>query len=139
MHGRRLALGTTTLRSPPSNVCTAYCRPVVGQCVERPQHFNRPAVQNYNVDVPFSSGACSSIGCLSVASPPRGRPWRLSPWRVLKNRLKKEGNETVTICNAFKLSAKDGKMRLTPITDQEQLFRLIQSIPSPRQNHLRFG
>ena len=51
-------------------------------------------------------------------------------WRVLKNRLKKEGNETVTICNAFKLPAKDGKMRLTPIADQEQLFRLIQSIPS---------
>ena len=53
-------------------------------------------------------------------------------WRVLKNRLKKEGNETVTICNAFKLPAKDGKMRLTPIADQEQLFRLIQSIPSPK-------
>ena len=53
-------------------------------------------------------------------------------WRVLKNRLKKEGNETVTICNAFKLPAKDGKMRLTPIADQEQLFRLVQSIPSPK-------
>ena len=53
-------------------------------------------------------------------------------WRVLKNRLKKEGNESVTICNAFKLPAKDGKMRLTPIADQEQLFRLIQSIPSPK-------
>ena len=53
-------------------------------------------------------------------------------WRVLKNRLKKEGNETVTICNAFKLPAKDGKMRLTPIADQEQLFRIIQSIPSPK-------
>ena len=53
-------------------------------------------------------------------------------WRVLKNRLKKEGNETVTTCNAFKLPAKDGKMRLTPIADQEQLFRLIQSIPSPK-------
>ena len=52
--------------------------------------------------------------------------------RVLKSRLKKEGNETVTICNAFKLPAKDGKMRLTPIADQEQLFRLIQSIPSPK-------
>ena len=53
-------------------------------------------------------------------------------WRVLKSRLKKEGNETVTICNAFKLPAKDGKMRMTPIADQEQLFRLIQSIPSPK-------
>ena len=53
-------------------------------------------------------------------------------WRVLKNRLKKEGNETVTNCNALKLRAADGKMRLTDVADQEQLFRLIQSIPSPK-------
>ena len=53
-------------------------------------------------------------------------------WRVLKNRLKKEGNETVTNCNALKLSAADGKMRLTDVADTEQLFRLIQSIPSPK-------
>lgn len=53
-------------------------------------------------------------------------------WRVLKNRLIKEGNETVTNCNAFKLRASDGKMRLTDVADIEQLFRLIQSIPSPK-------
>ena len=53
-------------------------------------------------------------------------------WRVLKNRLKKEGHETVTNCNALKLRAADGKMRLTDVADQEQLFRLIQSIPSPK-------
>lgn len=53
-------------------------------------------------------------------------------WRVLKNRLKKEGNQTVTNCNALKLRAADGKMRLTDVADQEQLFRLIQSIPSPK-------
>ena len=53
-------------------------------------------------------------------------------WRVLKNRLKKEGNETVTNCNALKLLAADGKMRLTDVADTEQLFRLIQSIPSPK-------
>ncbi len=53
-------------------------------------------------------------------------------WRVLKNRLKKEGNETVTNCNAFKFRAPDGKMRLTDVADTEQLFRLIQSIPSPK-------
>ena len=53
-------------------------------------------------------------------------------WRVLKNRLKKEGNETVTNCNAFKLLAPDGKMRLADMADTEQLFRLIQSIPSPK-------
>ena len=53
-------------------------------------------------------------------------------WRVLKNRLKKEGNETVTNCNALKMRAADGKMRLTDVADTKQLFRLIQSIPSPK-------
>ena len=53
-------------------------------------------------------------------------------WRVLKNRLKKEDNETVTNCNGLKLRAADGKMRMTDVADTEQLFRLIQSIPSPK-------
>ena len=53
-------------------------------------------------------------------------------WRVLKNRLKKEGNETVTNCNGLKLRAADGKMRMTDVADTEQLFRIIQSIPSPK-------
>ena len=51
-------------------------------------------------------------------------------WKVLKHRLKKEGNETVTNCNQLKLKSEDGKMRLTDVADTEQLFRLIQSIPS---------
>ena len=53
-------------------------------------------------------------------------------WRVLKNRLKKEGNEPVTNCNGLKLRAADGKMRMTDVADTEQLFRIIQSIPSPK-------
>lgn len=53
-------------------------------------------------------------------------------WRKLKQRLKTEGNETVTNCHALKITAADGKMRLTDVADQEQLFRLIQSIPSPK-------
>jgi len=53
-------------------------------------------------------------------------------WRVLKNRLKKEGNETVTNCNALKMRAADGKMRLADVADTEQIFRIIQSIPSPK-------
>ena len=53
-------------------------------------------------------------------------------WRKLKQRLKAEGNETVTNCHAFKMRAIDGKMRLTDVADTEQLFRLIQSIPSPK-------
>ncbi len=53
-------------------------------------------------------------------------------WRVLKKRLKDEGNETVTNCNGLKMQAPDGKMRVTDVADTEQLFRLIQSIPSPK-------
>ena len=53
-------------------------------------------------------------------------------WRVLKKRLKDEGNETVTNCNALKMPAPDGKKRKTDVADTEQLFRLIQSIPSPK-------
>lgn len=53
-------------------------------------------------------------------------------WRVLKKRLKEEGNESVTNCNAFKLRAADGKMRLTDVANIQQLFRIIQSIPSPK-------
>jgi hypothetical protein len=53
-------------------------------------------------------------------------------WKVMKNRLIKEGNETVTNCNRLKLEAEDGKMRLTDVADTEQLLRLIQSIPSKK-------
>ncbi|MCO5247523.1 MAG: hypothetical protein M9887_01025 [Chitinophagales bacterium] len=53
-------------------------------------------------------------------------------WRKLKQRLKKEGNETVTNLHGLKMQAKDGKMRLTDVADTEQIFRLIQSIPSPK-------
>ncbi len=53
-------------------------------------------------------------------------------WRKLKQRLIEEGNETVTNCHGLKLVAADGKRRLTDVADQEQLFRLIQSIPSPK-------
>ncbi len=53
-------------------------------------------------------------------------------WRVLKKRLKAEGNETVTNCNALKMRASDDKMRLTDVADVNQLLRLIQSVPSPK-------
>lgn len=53
-------------------------------------------------------------------------------WKVLKHRLVKEGNETVTNCNRLKMIAQDGKMRMTDVADTEQLFRLIQSIPSKK-------
>ena len=53
-------------------------------------------------------------------------------WRKLKQRLKEEGNETVTNCHGLKMLAADGKMRMTDVADTEQLFRLIQSITSPK-------
>ena len=53
-------------------------------------------------------------------------------WRKLKQRLKAEGNETVTNCHGLKMTAPDGKMRLTDVADVERLFRLVQSIPSPK-------
>ncbi len=53
-------------------------------------------------------------------------------WKVLKNRLNKEGSESVTKCNRLKMEAADGKKYLTDVADPETLLRLIQSVPSPK-------
>jgi hypothetical protein len=58
-------------------------------------------------------------------------------WRKLKQRLKAEGNETVTNCHGLKMLAQDGKMRMTDVADTEQLFRLIQTIPSPKAEPIK--
>lgn len=58
-------------------------------------------------------------------------------WKVLKNRLVKEGNETVTNCNRLKMPAADGKMRATDVADTEQLLRIVQSIPSKKAEPLK--
>ena len=58
-------------------------------------------------------------------------------WKVLKNRLNKEGSETVTNCNQLKLEAEDGKLRLTDVASAETLLRLIQSIPSPKAEPIK--
>ncbi len=58
-------------------------------------------------------------------------------WRKLKQRLKEEGNQTVTNCHGLKMEAPDGKMRMTDVADTNQLFRLIQSIPSPKAEPLK--
>jgi len=58
-------------------------------------------------------------------------------WKVLKNRLKKEGSESVTKCNRLKLPAADGKRYLTDTASPETLFRLIQSVPSPRAEPIK--
>jgi hypothetical protein len=61
-----------------------------------------------------------------------GSPHPRNYWKVLKHRLIKEGNESVTNCNQLKMQAADGKYYLTDVADTAQLFRLIQSIPSPK-------
>src|ERR1700676_4532477 len=58
-------------------------------------------------------------------------------WKVLKNRLAKEGNESVTKCNRLKLEAADGKKYLTDVANVETVLRLIQSIPSPKAEPIK--
>lgn len=58
-------------------------------------------------------------------------------WKVLKNRLRKEGNETVTNCNQLKLLSQDGKNRMTDVVDIEGMFRLIESIPSKKAEPIK--
>lgn len=53
-------------------------------------------------------------------------------WRKLKQRLQEEGNEVVTICHTLKMQAADGKMRKTDVADMQGIFRIIQSVPSPK-------
>jgi hypothetical protein len=72
------------------------------------------------------------ISIVDVIAVLTGSPNPQVYWRVLKKRLLDEGNETVTNCNGLKLPAPDGKMRLTDVADVAQLFRLVQSIPSPK-------
>ncbi len=74
----------------------------------------------------------SIIDVISVLTEQSSYQGARNYWKVLKHRLLKEGNETVTNCNQLKMEAPDGKMRLTDVADTEQLFRLIQSIPSPK-------
>jgi len=71
------------------------------------------------------------VGVLSESVDPQAY------WRKLKQRLREEGNETVTNCHGLKMVAADGKMRMTDVADTEQLFRLIQSIPSPKAEPLK--
>ncbi len=58
-------------------------------------------------------------------------------WKVLKNRLNKEGNETVTKCNRLKMLAQDDKMRETDVADVETILRLVQSVPSPKAEPIK--
>ena len=66
------------------------------------------------------------VGALGASEDPRNY------WKVLKNRLKQEGSEVVTKCNQLKMQATDGKFYLTDAADTETMFRIIQSIPSPK-------
>lgn len=66
------------------------------------------------------------VGVLTESENPR------KYWSVLKTRLKKEGNELATICSQLKMKATDGKMRSTDVADMQGIFRIIQSVPSPK-------
>ncbi len=77
---------------------------------------------------------CSIIDVVAVLT---DSPDAAAYWRKLKQRLKAEGNETVTNCHGLKMPAADGKMRMTDVADTEQLFRLVQSIPSPKAEPFR--
>ena len=74
----------------------------------------------------------SVIDVVAVLTEQKDHQGARNYWKVLKHRLVKEGNETVTNCNRLKMRAADGKMRQTDVADTEQLLRIIQSIPSPK-------
>ncbi len=74
----------------------------------------------------------SIIDVISILTEQKDLQGARNYWKVLKHRLLKEGNETVTNCNRLKMEAADGKMRYTDVADTEQLLRLIQSIPSKK-------
>ena len=69
------------------------------------------------------------VGVLTEQESARGSS---TYWAVFKKRLKEEGNELLTICKQLKMKAADGKMRLTDVADMQGIFRIIQSIPSPK-------
>jgi len=74
----------------------------------------------------------SIVDVISILTEQKDHQGARNYWKVLKHRLVKEGNETVTNCNRLKMRASDGKMRQTDVAHTEQLLRLIQSIPSPK-------
>ena len=74
----------------------------------------------------------SIVDVIGVLSDQKTHQGARNYWKVLKHRLEKEGNETVTNCNRLKMLAEDGKMRITDVADTETLLRLVQSIPSPK-------
>ncbi len=74
----------------------------------------------------------SVVDVVQVLTDSAGYQTARTYWKVLKNRLTKEGNETVTNCNQLKLPAADGKKRMTDVADLEGIFRIIQSIPSKK-------
>lgn len=93
----------------------------------RPTIFEENEVRRVWHDEQWYFAVVDIVAILSESSNPQ------VDWRVLKKRLKDEGsNETVTKCNALKMKAGDGKMRLTDVGNLGIIFRIIQSIPSPK-------
>lgn len=84
-----------------------------------------------NEDEKYYISVVDIVGALS------GSKDRQSYWRKLKQRLKEEGNETVTNCHALKLKAQDGKYRFTDVVDIEGMFRIIESVPSKNAESIK--
>ena len=74
----------------------------------------------------------SIVDIISILTEQKNFQGARNYWKVLKHRMIKEGNETVTICNQLKMLSQDGKMRMTDVADTKQILRLIQSIPSKK-------
>jgi hypothetical protein len=80
----------------------------------------------------WKNGFFSIINIVEILTEQKDYQGARNYWKVLKHRLVKEGNETVTNCNRLKMLSADGKMRLTDVADAKDIFRLIQSIPSKK-------
>ena len=95
--------------------------------------FNNETIRTIwdNEDEKYYISVVDMVGIVSESKDPQ------SYWRKLKQRLKKEGNKTVTVCHGLKLKAQDGKYRLTDVVDIEGMFRIIESVPSKKAEPIK--
>jgi hypothetical protein len=98
-----------------------------------PQEIHGERIRKEEIDGEMYYSVIDIIGELLDADYKRAQAY----YHTLKKRLKQEGNQSLTNCQKLKLKAEDGRMRLTDVMNREQLLRLVQSIPSPKVEHLK--
>jgi hypothetical protein len=103
---------------------------------ELPVQFEDHAIRRV-YDEPTETGWFSVVDIIKVLTQQPDSKIAGNYWRVLKSRLLKEGSETITKCNGLKMTAEDGKQRLTDVATAETLLRLVQSIPSPKAEPIK--